>query len=282
MSRHQLTGVLLLTLALWLVQDSVAYADNCGSPSDCFFTERAAIIALIAIATIAALIFFGPGAAVAVLFLGWDIAEAATGRDLLTWEETPRWVAALGIIDPTPGNVASRGGKRVVKEVIEETTEEAGERGVRKTVDDVIPTSRPGPAGRALPESGQWIAKKESKTSAGDFSRQYEEFNGGRPGKVYRVLDPTGKPVDFDSFVDGKLIESKGHYDQFFEASGEPKFWFDPDQEFMEQARRQVQAAQGQPIEWRFAENGPAYEWFREQVALEGLPINVRHVPMPQ
>jgi len=136
-SRRRLSIALLLTLPLWLAQDGIALADNCGSPSDCFFTERAAILALIGIATLAALFIFGPGAAVATLFLASDVAGLLTGRDVLTWKKAPRWQTALGMIDPTPGNVGTRGGKRLVTEGVEETSAEAAKRGLRKT--DIVP-----------------------------------------------------------------------------------------------------------------------------------------------
>ena len=105
-----------MSVTTWIALGGVARADNCGSPSDCFFTERAAILALIGIATLGALLVFGPGAAAATLFWGADIAEVVTGRDLLTWEKMPRWQAALGMIDPLPGNVGSRGVRQVIRQ----------------------------------------------------------------------------------------------------------------------------------------------------------------------
>lgn len=143
--RRRAVTVSLVAVALWMAQGDIAGADNCGDPSDCFFSERAAIVALIGIATLGALFVFGPGAAAATLFLGSDVAELATGRDVLSWEETPRWWAALGMIDPTPGNLGARGARRAVREGMEE----GAERGARKAVP---PPARGAPGGgRRLP-----------------------------------------------------------------------------------------------------------------------------------
>ncbi len=128
------------------------------------------------------------------------------------------------------------------------------------------------------PEPGSYVHKNESMS---DFSRRYQEFNGARPGETYRVEGPS-RSVDFDSHQDGKLIESKGHYDQFFEPNGEPKGFFDAPREFLDQAEDQAEAADGRPVEWRFAERGPAYDWVRREIRLRELPIDVRHVPMPE
>lgn len=114
-----------------------------------------------------------------------------------------------------------------------------------------------------------------------DFSRRYQEFNGARPGETYRVEGPDG-PVDIDAYEDGTLIESKGHYNQFFEPDGRPKGFFDPEREFLDQAESQAAAAGGRPLEWRFAERGPAYDWVRDEIERRRLPIKVRHVPMPE
>jgi hypothetical protein len=109
-----------------------------------------------------------------------------------------------------------------------------------------------------------------------DYSRRYQEFNGGRPGEVYRV-ERAGEHADFDSIDNGVLVDSKGNYDHLFK-DGEPQRWWNP-QDMIDQAERQIRVSGGQPIEWRFAENGDAYRYFREE--LRDTPIRVRHVPMP-
>ncbi len=133
-------------------------------------------------------------------------------------------------------------------------------------------SSPPDPSG-----PGSHVPKNEHMS---DYSRRYQEFNGARPGETYRVEGPKG-PVDFDGHENGTLIESKGRYDQFFEPSGKPKPFYDPETDLLDQARRQAEAAGGRPVEWRFAERGPAYEWARKEFKREELPIRVRHVPMP-
>jgi hypothetical protein len=48
----------------------------------------------------------------------------------------------------------------------------------------------------------------------------------------------------------------------------------------IEHAARQVRVADGRPVEWRFAGDGDAYRYFKEEFRERGLPIRVRHVPM--
>lgn len=162
-------------LAAWVAQTGVAIADNCGDPSDCFSSQRAAILALIAIATVAAFVVGGPGAAIATFFLASDLATVATGRDPLTWEKTPQWVGALGIIDPTPGNVGARGGTRLARELAEEVTEEAAERAVREAAERAV---REGTeevteeaAERALREGTEEVAEQAAPRAAGALSK---------------------------------------------------------------------------------------------------------------
>lgn len=58
--------------------------------------------------------------------------------------------------------------------------------------------------------------------------------------------------VTFDGAIDGALIEVKGHYAQFIDKeNGEFLEWFPG---FGKQARAQLEAAEGAPVKWYFAE----------------------------
>jgi uncharacterized protein YukE len=130
-------------------------------------------------------------------------------------------------------------------------------------------------AGReAADGGGAWVRKNESMS---DRSSRYQEFNGGRSGEVYRV-DRGGEHADFDSVHGDVLVDSKGNYEHLFK-DGRPRQWWSDREKMIEQAERQVRVADGRPIEWRFAEDGQAYRYFRRELA--HLPIRVRHVPMP-
>jgi Restriction endonuclease fold toxin 5 len=129
---------------------------------------------------------------------------------------------------------------------------------------------------RVAPGPGEWVRKNESMS---EHSRRYQEFNGGRPGEVYRV-ERGGERADFDSIDQDVLVDSKGRYEHLFK-DGEPQQWTTKTDDMMDQARRQADVASGRPIEWRFAENGDAYRYFRREFARENIPIRVRHVPMP-
>jgi uncharacterized protein YlxW (UPF0749 family) len=136
--------------------------------------------------------------------------------------------------------------------------------------DDAVETA----VRRAAPGPGKWVRKNESMS---EYSRRYQEFNGGRPGEVYKV-ERGDEYADFDSYVDGVLVDSKGRHNQFFR-DGRPEDWWRGRDKLIDEAERQVRVANGAPIEWRFAEKGDFYRYFREQ--LEDSPIRVRHVPMP-
>jgi Restriction endonuclease fold toxin 5 len=122
-----------------------------------------------------------------------------------------------------------------------------------------------------------WLTKNEHMRS---YSRRYQEFNGARPGEAFRV-ERRGERADFDSFENGVLVDSKGRYDGFFKDGSPQGFWAAGREKMLEQAARQVRVANGVPIEWRFAQNGAAYRYFKRELRARGLPISVRHVPMP-
>jgi len=100
-------------------------------------------------------------------------------------------------------------------------------------------------------KAGQWVKKTESMSHK---AREYQEFvTRAVDGRVFRL-----RGVDFDGFLNGRLLDAKGYYGQFVDrATGEFFDWFTKDggQEMIKQARRQVAAADGAPIDWVFNES---------------------------
>jgi hypothetical protein len=86
--------------------------------------------------------------------------------------------------------------------------------------------------------------------------RYHSQVTGAPEGWVYRVRTGPGPKdfVDFDGFKKGALQEAKGPgYRELLEKM-DGKGWFKGKAEMLEQARRQLDAAGGTPIQWHFAE----------------------------
>ncbi|MEU7820823.1 pre-toxin TG domain-containing protein [Catellatospora sp. NPDC049133] len=100
-----LAGAALGAGAAVLLLPGTAYADNCGSMSDCYYTARAALAALVGLS-----VLFG-----VLLSIGLDfvpvvgtvkgVIEAITGKDLITGQELAWWERLLGIV-PVVGGIA--------------------------------------------------------------------------------------------------------------------------------------------------------------------------------
>lgn len=103
MRLRQLALLLITTVVAWLLLPTVAFADNCGSLSDCYNTLRAALAAAVGVGLFAAFLSLGldfiPGVGTAK-----GIIEAITGRDLITGQELTWWERVLGIV-PVAGAV---------------------------------------------------------------------------------------------------------------------------------------------------------------------------------
>jgi hypothetical protein len=89
--------------------------------------------------------------------------------------------------------------------------------------------------------SGKWVKVNESMS---DLSRKYQKQITGRTGEAWLE-----NGVKFDGVKNGRLIEVKGDYSNFIE-NGKFKRWFTGDQSLVDQARRQLEAAKGNPIDW--------------------------------
>jgi uncharacterized protein YukE len=111
----------------------------------------------------------------------------------------------------------------------------------------------------------------------------YQEQVTGNPRTVgYYVNNPvTAKPVEFDDYQNGELIDAKGPgYNNLL--SGDPNKFptINVEKGIVDSATRQVQAAQGQPIVWHVAEQGAA-DKISTLLENSGLGSNIRVVWNP-
>ncbi|MEV4417451.1 pre-toxin TG domain-containing protein [Catellatospora sp. NPDC049609] len=88
-----------------MVLPGAAYADNCGSMSDCYYTARAALAALVGLSVLFGVLLsvgldFVPGVGTVK-----GVIEAITGKDLITGQELAWWERLLGIV-PVIGGAA--------------------------------------------------------------------------------------------------------------------------------------------------------------------------------
>jgi hypothetical protein len=120
---------------------------------------------------------------------------------------------------------------------------------------------------------GKWVKATESmKPPALKYQAQ---ITGAPEGYVYKIGD-----VKFDGYKDGVLLEAKGPgYLDLFRKGGEPGGWFKGAEKMVEQATRQVEAANGTPLRWYFAE-GEVADAMRAIFNAEGLDaIEIVHTP---
>lgn len=84
--------------------------------------------------------------------------------------------------------------------------------------------------------------------------------------------------VKFDGIVGAILVEAKGPGFTNFVSNGVFLPWWRGADDFVDQAHRQLIAARGAPVEWRFAEQGTANAarmLFNNQPELRGIRIVV-------
>lgn len=94
--------------------------------------------------------------------------------------------------------------------------------------------------------AGQWIEANESMSPS---SRAYQKFITGTD----KVFSRYG--VKFDGAEGDTLIEAKGSYSSFVNSSTGRFFgWFKGSKGLVDQANRQIVAADGAPIKWYFAD----------------------------
>ena len=96
-------------------------------------------------------------------------------------------------------------------------------------------------------EIGNWVSENTNGWSSA--AKEYQEYVTGVPaGTAYKV-----NGVNFDGFKNGVLQEAKSSYDNFVAKDGNFQSWFAGKESLLDQARRQLQAADGVPIEWNFS-----------------------------
>jgi hypothetical protein len=88
---------ILSGLFLFFTFPDVALADNCGSLSDCFNTQRAAVAATVGLGIFATLLSIGLNF-VPVVGQVKGIIEAITGKDLITGEKLETWERAMNLV----------------------------------------------------------------------------------------------------------------------------------------------------------------------------------------
>ena len=73
--------------------------------------------------------------------------------------------------------------------------------------------------------------------------------------RSYVLTTDNGQKVKFDGYESGQYHEAKGPgYAKFVDKDGEFKEWFKGSDNLADQAKRQVEAADGRPVIWSIAE----------------------------
>jgi filamentous hemagglutinin len=105
----------------------------------------------------------------------------------------------------------------------------------------------------------------------------YQDQITGRAGEAYVV-----EGVKFDGY-DGTLLDAKGPgYSNFVNKNGEFYPWFRGQDSLLNQAVRQIDAADGTPVNWHVAEPS-AVDAIRSMFMREGIDgISVIHTPAVQ
>jgi hypothetical protein len=105
-------------------------------------------------------------------------------------------------------------------------------------------------AGRNAVGPGAWEPVKEYMSAR---AAAYQTQITGHPITEGYIVNTATGPVTFDGFNNGVLIEVKSYYEQF--TKGDDWLWFfDTEKNFLRQARSQIAAADGAPLEWVFAQ----------------------------
>ncbi|MGW6542748.1 Tox-REase-5 domain-containing protein [Streptomyces massasporeus] len=128
---------------------------------------------------------------------------------------------------------------------------------------------------------GHWKAKKAVAywPKSEVWMRYQEQVSKVKRGKEYAVRDPrTGRDVDFDGWDSSRqtYVEAKFGYSNKVRPDGT----LEPAQatKFVEQARRQLSAANGKPVEWNFSNKAVA-EAAEEAFDEAGIGVVVKYTP---
>jgi Flp pilus assembly pilin Flp len=128
---------------------------------------------------------------------------------------------------------------------------------------------------------GQWKTKKAVAywPSMERWMRYQEQVTNVKRGKEYAVKDPrTGRDVDFDGWDSSRqtYIEAKFGYGKKVGEDG--TLQKAQAEKFIEQAQRQLRAANGKPVEWNFS-NKRVAEAAQKAFDDADLDVVVKHIP---
>lgn len=97
--------------------------------------------------------------------------------------------------------------------------------------------------------SGSWHRVNESMST---YSREYQTQVTGKTGEAW-----IQNGVKYDGMRDGTLLDAKAKYNQFVDKNtGRFYDWFKGRNALVNEAIRQIDASEGAPIKWYFAEKG--------------------------
>ena len=116
--------------------------------------------------------------------------------------------------------------------------------------------------------SGTWVA--ESTAGWSQRAIAYQEYVTGVKNAAFKV-----KGVKFDGIRGKTLLEAKSSYNNFVKADGTFHDWFRGKNELLNQARNQLEAADGASIEWNFSTQKllKATKKLFEENGIEGIKL---------
>jgi hypothetical protein len=165
-------------------------------------------------------------------FWDWFIDWASIAFDAIEFWNNPSWANGgyllgdliLGIVPFIPAGIGP-----LVKGVTKGTE-------IVKGVDKVIEGAK---------IAGEWVKANESMS---DFARAYQKYITGTDKIFLR------NSIKFDGLIGNILVEAKGTYANFVDKSGKFYEWFSGKDELVNQALRQLKAADGVSINWYIAD----------------------------
>lgn len=194
------------------------------------------------------------------------------GKDAISYDEwkdgNPVQAAGQNAFDVLGAMIGGRGINNAARAPERAVTQGATEAAIPAKAPEAVVPSVPKPI-------GQWGPSNET---FGGFSKAYQEAMTGRPISDAYVVDG----VKFDGYPNGVLTEVKGQYAQFVnKGTGQFQTWWKGSDAIASQARRQLDAAKGSPVQWIVAEPQAAAA-FQELFNANGISgIIIKVVPMP-
>ncbi|HCT76956.1 MAG TPA: hypothetical protein DGT23_10275 [Micromonosporaceae bacterium] len=219
----------------------IAGADNCGSMSDCYYTARAALAALVGLSVLFGVLLSMALDFVPVVGTVKGIIEAITGKDLITGQELAWWERLLGVV-PVLGGLTALAAISKISRAADDIADVG--RGVDKAADAVDAARDAEKAAEAArdaekaAEAARDAEKAREAEKAAEAAKEAHKKELGmdpatgkfRPGEAetaIRVEDATGAnlsrsadpKVDWVDNATGKTYDAVGnfpakHFDQ--------------------------------------------------------------------